>query len=311
MTFMDAVSSTQMLKVLLVTNRPDDFHEISDFLAGLGFDLEKLTSTHAASDYLAASGDKVGAVIADCETSVMDGFNLIDVIRSSTDLRTISVITLVREDMKGRIPTHSTSGMFYSLSFPLDDTSTASIIKSALNDTVRRRHLLAQVRGSSLLSQSMSSCRFQIKTIEEAEDAACFLSSMFPDPERAMSGIIELLVNAIEHGNLEIGHQEKSRLISDGTWLSGLRERYEMPRFRNRWVECAGVKKANGTYLVITDQGPGFDWRSIMSVDTSWTDDNNGRGIAQAKNVSFDRVTYNAKGNRVVAFAKKSADLAW
>ena len=307
---MDTITPARALKVLLIIERPDDLREASEHFVGLGFDVEQLSSTHAASDYLAVNGAEVGAVIADCEIMV-GSFNLIDAIRSSADVRSISFITLVREHMKGRIPIHSTSGTHYSLPFPLGDKRTLSTVNAALDGTLRRRRLVEQVRSISLLSKSMTSCRLHIKTIEEAEDAACLLSSMFPDPERATSGILELLVNAIEHGNLEIGHREKSRMIGEDTWLEGLQERYDMPRFRNRTVECAALKKADGTYLVITDQGPGFDWRSIMSVDTSWNDDSNGRGIALAKNVSFDRVTYNAKGNRVVAFAEKSSNLSW
>jgi anti-sigma regulatory factor (Ser/Thr protein kinase) len=35
-----------------------------------------------------------------------------------------------------------------------------------------------------------------------------------PDPSRVVLGLTELMLNAVEHGNLSISYDEKSRLIA-------------------------------------------------------------------------------------------------
>ena len=64
-------------------------------------------------------------------------------------------------------------------------------------------------------------------------------------------------------------------------------------------------------YVVITDQGDGFDWKKFMRIDPSRAGDNHGRGIAQANATSFDKLTYNDKGNQVIAFVGLEKQLEW
>ena len=70
-------------------------------------------------------------------------------------------------------------------------------------------------------------------------------------------------------------------------------------------------RKNDGLYIVIEDQGDGFEWKKFMSINPSRAGENHGRGIAQARAVSFDKLTYNDKGNKAVAFVRYGRQLEW
>lgn len=62
---------------------------------------------------------------------------------------------------------------------------------------------------------------------------------------------------------------------------------------------------------VITDQGPGFDWHSIMNGTSENGKRTQGRGISRARLMSFDRIAFNDAGNRVIAFMRDTDELDW
>ncbi len=50
-------------------------------------------------------------------------------------------------------------------------------------------------------------------------------------------GLSELLVNAIEHGNLEIGYDEKSRLLQSEGWQGEIDRRLALPEYTDQTKE--------------------------------------------------------------------------
>jgi hypothetical protein len=44
------------------------------------------------------------------------------------------------------------------------------------------------------------------------KNISCFVANCFPDPEAVLPGVAELIVNAVEHGNLSISYEEKTAL---------------------------------------------------------------------------------------------------
>ena len=59
----------------------------------------------------------------------------------------------------------------------------------------------------------------------DVEKLVPLLAGLFPHPGRAVTGIAELMLNAIEHGNLEIGHELKADWIARGIYHSELARR--------------------------------------------------------------------------------------
>lgn len=112
----------------------------------------------------------------------------------------------------------------------------------------------------------------------------------------------ELLLNAIEHGNLEISFREKQQALAADEYESLVSHRLAQPRLKQRQVVSSVRYEPETKRAVyrITDEGAGFQWRSLFAKpQDAYSDDaENGRGILLARSL-FPDLTYNDRGNEV------------
>jgi anti-sigma regulatory factor (Ser/Thr protein kinase) len=127
------------------------------------------------------------------------------------------------------------------------------------------------------------------------------LAGACPDPERVVIGLTELLLNAIEHGNLGITYDEKTRLNTRESWQAEIKARLALPENRNKCVDFRFERLPTEIRFTIRDEGKGFDWRRFIQIDPRRAFDTHGRGIVMARSFSFSSVDYNELGNEVVA----------
>jgi len=167
----------------------------------------------------------------------------------------------------------------------------------------------AEIRSSGF--ELIDTCKFKIRTVDQARILAHFAAGMFQDPARMEPGIYELLMNAVEHGCLGIGHDLKTNLLQNGTWDTEIQRRQSLPENRQKNVEVVVARRTEGLFVIITDPGPGFDWQSWMTVDPARASDTHGRGIARAKGISFDSIAFNAEGNQVAAHTRDLPEQKW
>ena len=143
---------------------------------------------------------------------------------------------------------------------------------------------------------------FEFRTLAEAEKLSALLAANYPDPDRVAVGIWELLCNAVEHGNLAIDFAEKSRLLRSGTYHAEIEHRLATSPFGKRVARVEFRRNRTRIRLSVLDEGQGFDFRAYLDADMP-LDAPNGRGIAIASRLSFDRLTYRGTGNRVDAIS--------
>jgi hypothetical protein len=124
---------------------------------------------------------------------------------------------------------------------------------------------------------------------------------MCPQPDAVAPGLADLMVNAVEHGNLGLTYAEKTRLKWEGCWEAEIARRLLLPEFRERRACIRAERIAAAIRFTVTDQGAGFDWRKYLSFDPERAFDPNGRGIALARQSSFASIEYQGRGNVVVA----------
>jgi anti-sigma regulatory factor (Ser/Thr protein kinase) len=141
----------------------------------------------------------------------------------------------------------------------------------------------------------------KIKSLSEAEIAGEFFSSLFPEPSSVKLGIMELMLNAIEHGNLEITSEEKNTLLRENRWIEEIEKRLTYPEYQHRYVRIQCIRHHAYTEITITDDGKGFDWSTHLDISNEKLTDIAGRGIACAYEISFDKMCYIGKGNIVKA----------
>jgi anti-sigma regulatory factor (Ser/Thr protein kinase) len=121
----------------------------------------------------------------------------------------------------------------------------------------------------------------------------------FADTAKVRIGFSEMIINAIEHGNLAINNQEKFEHTEAGTYQELLDERGVDPRYKDRKVYIKMSLDEEKIQITIRDEGDGFDITKLPSPkDEDQLMKLHGRGILITK-VYFDKVVYNSKGNEV------------
>jgi len=139
---------------------------------------------------------------------------------------------------------------------------------------------------------------FRFRRLSEAHLLAEFLAEACPNPRLAIMGITEILVNAIEHGNLGISYEDKSKLQKEANWLEEIDRRLDQPQHINQFVEVELTRTETEIRIKVTDQGNGFDWQRYQT-GTHDPLSSHGRGILLAKNLAFKQLEYTGKGNEV------------
>jgi len=110
---------------------------------------------------------------------------------------------------------------------------------------------------------------------------------------------MELLTNAMEHGNCNISYDEKTKLLeSGGSVFELIREKNKDPAIAAKKIHIEYTIGKERSFFSIRDEGEGFDWRSKMKVELDFTTEMHGRGIAMSKSL-IENMQYNEKGNQV------------
>jgi DNA-binding response OmpR family regulator len=132
------------------------------------------------------------------------------------------------------------------------------------------------------------------------------VGSLFPDSEiiNLKIGIEEMINNAIEHGCLGIGFEEKNKALQTGVYDELIKEKSAQLTAVPRKVFIASLLTAEGITITIGDDGDGFDWKNLPGLSKENLLQCNGRGIFLTK-IFFDSVEYNAKGNCVTLRKKR------
>lgn len=112
----------------------------------------------------------------------------------------------------------------------------------------------------------------------------------------------EIIINAIEHGNLNISYEEKTEALMDDSYFDFILQRQNNPTYGRRRVEIFYSIDNEKVVFRVTDEGDGFDHEKILSENSAEANEAmlaHGRGISMSKNV-FDEIKYNKKGNQVL-----------
>ncbi len=113
-------------------------------------------------------------------------------------------------------------------------------------------------------------------------------------------GIREIILNSIEHGNLNISYEEKSEAQMNDNYFELIDERRKNFENRDKKVHIIfSISPVKAVYR-ITDSGNGFDHKNIAKKTAEANEEMlaHGRGVLMAESV-FDKVVYNDKGNSV------------
>lgn len=256
--------------------------------------------THQNLAKVAETLSAVEAVVVDGECRCSTCKEVIRSFTASKDTFDVPLI-LLTNDMVESLPESFVSEATYRLRKPVDERTLCAVIRAAVFEQEEHLALRKKVRKRECAVGRIVSGEFRIRTLEEAENLATMLSLACPDAERVALGARELFINAIEHGNLEIGYDEKSRLLSDGAWQKEIERRLGQRPYKDRYVRVRFACDGQTVDLRVDDQGKGFDFHRYDGPIDGPANDLHGRGLLIARELAFDEVRFIGKGNSVAA----------
>lgn len=290
-------------RVLIVDDEELNLLIIQEFLQQENLSLEVFSDPLAAWAALQKAEAPFDLVILDRMMPNLDGMEFLRRMKREARFRDIPVIMQTAASSPDQVREGLEAGAYYYLTKPYEPEALISIVRGALEDRRNRRqlqHRAAHVEASGRLAVRLE---YRFRTLEHVAALVPVLAALCPEPDVVAPGLSDLMVNAVEHGNLGLTYQEKSRLKWDGNWEEEIGRRLALPENAGRFASICveRLEAPSALRFTIRDQGPGFDWQRYLDFDPARAYDPNGRGIAMARLMSFAQLEYQGAGNVVVA----------
>lgn len=295
------VTAMAIQRVLIVDDESLNLLIIENYLEQENLQLELFSDPLAAWARLQQADAHFDLVVLDRMMPALDGMEFLRRMKQEIRFADIPVIMQTAASAPEQVREGLEAGAYYYLTKPYAPEALISIVRAAVDAGRSRaelRHRAAHLEDAQRL---LHCAEYQFSTLEHVATLVPVLAAFGPEPDRAAPGLSDLMVNAIEHGNLGITYQEKSLLRWEGDWEAEIRRRYRLPQFCDRVASVRVERDATTVVFTITDQGKGFDWQQYLDFDPARAFDPNGRGIAMARLTSFSSLTYQGAGNVVVA----------
>ncbi len=290
-------------RILVVDDEDLNRDILNEYLQDAGFTVFSASNGLEAIAQL-TENSPIDAIVLDRMMPVMDGMSFMATLNGLEKYRDIPVIMQTAAGSPEQIMEGIAAGVFYYLTKPYEKVTLLTILNSALEQRTGRRVAANELNSYRNAMHFMQQSSFSFKTLDEARDIAITIAAAFPKPEKVLFGLNELMVNAIEHGNLGITCEGKKKLLVENNWQSEVERRLRMPEYKDRFATITFTYNPEFLEVVITDMGDGFDYAQYMQFNASRLLDPNGRGIAMSKMYSFSEIEFRGKGNEVACRVK-------
>lgn len=293
--------------ILIVDDEPLNLDIIEEYLTGKGqpYTVETANDGVEAMEKLEADPNKFDAVLLDRMMPRMSGMEVLEKMSAHSELKYIPVILQTAKVSKEDILEGLKAGAYYYLTKPFTSEILHSVVKTAVKDRGYNKALLASLNVTKSSVRLLKNAHFEFRSLEDVRAVSSLVACACPEADKIAMGLSELMVNAIEHGNLGIGYDEKSNLRKQDMWESEIAKRLDLPENKDSFASIDVLNNAENVEFTITDQGKGFDWADFMDFDTERVMDNHGRGIAMANKLYFSKLEYQGKGNIVTVMVEK------
>ena len=150
---------------------------------------------------------------------------------------------------------------------------------------------------------------FPFRTLEDVTGLSQLVAGLCPESEMVQIALSELMLNAVEHGNLGLGFVRKGELMNCGAWRNEVERLLELPEHQGRVaflrVEC----RPREIRFLIRDQGEGFNPGPYMQLNPLRSVEPHGRGIAIARMLAFPDLVFLDGGRCVEGVVRREAHL--
>lgn len=283
---------------------------ISETLMLAGFNVELATLGRDGLERMTITPSRYQAVLLDRRLPDLDGLTILRRLKGNVATRDIPVVLLTGLSGEQDITDGIDAGAYYYVTKPFRESMLLAVVRAAIDDfrarSDLRRELASTTEAISLLQQG----EFRFQTPADARGLAGLLAHCAANPAVVVTGLWELLINAVEHGNLGISYAEKSSLLAAGQWQDEIKKRFHEPAHHDKHASVTVTVDANQVIYTVADQGLGFDPTPYFEFEPGRATHAHGRGIAMARRLSFTSIEYLGNGNRVCAAAPCAQHLA-
>lgn len=286
--------------LLVVEDEPISREVLVDTLQENGYTSVTAATGAEAWRLITEYRGKLDAILLDRLLPDMDTLSLLVKLKADPALTHLPVIIQTSLSSETDIADGLKAGAYYYLTKPFPPSTLIAIVRSAIKDRrdfIQLQQSLSQTHG---ILKHLQTAEFLFRTQTEARDLAALTAHVAPDPERVILGLTELMLNAVEHGNLSITYAEKSALIAGNSLDTEVDRRLHLPEFADRRAVLKIERNDKLVNYIVRDDGNGFDWQPYMEMSPSRAFDTHGRGIAMSNLLSFDRLQYQGCGNEVI-----------
>ena len=290
--------------ILVVDDEPISLEMLIENLAEEGYEVHAAADGAAAWRLIEADPQRFDAILLDRMMPDMDGIEILRRVKEHPLMADVPVIMQTGMTADTDVAEGLRAGAYYYLTKPFSADTLLAIVSAAVTDFREHRELQKEARQAGQTLACLKEASFVFRSPEEARNIATLVANAVPDPARVVLGLSELLLNAVEHGNLAIGYEEKTRLIDSGELYDEIARRLALPEQAGRYCELKVVRGEGQVSFLICDQGVGFDWKNYLEMSPERAFDTHGRGIAMSRMLSFDHLEYRGRGNEVMAIVK-------
>jgi len=285
--------------LLVVDDEEFNRHILHKCLSDAGYRVTLAADGEEAWTLLDGEEHDFTSILLDRRMPQLDGMGLLLRIKSDNRFAHLPIIFQTGVASPSDIADGMKAGAFYYLTKPINKEEMLAVVQSAVDQhfmAIASSHKKEERRKSFDLLRRIE---FQYRTLSEARILAYTLADFHPSPQRCLLGLTELLINAVEHGNLGISYQEKSALLRKARWEEEIELRLALPENSQKFANVLLERSPHKIRTTITDCGIGFDWIKYLEMSPERAFDPNGRGIAMSGMNSFDLLEYLDNGNQV------------
>ncbi|MEO5673084.1 MAG: response regulator [Chitinophagales bacterium] len=239
---------------------------------------------------------EIKVMLLDWSLPDVTGIDLLREIKLEKSFENIQVIMQTVISDSENIREGIEAGVFFYLVKPVKKELLHSTIKAAILDFERKKDLLKKLEESKRSFRFLTKGEFHFRTVQDGDFLAVRIAHECPNPQEAIL-ISELFSNAVEHGNLGLTYDEKTRLITENRLKEEVELRLLQQEHANQFVHVTFRRLPNKILLTVKDQGRGFDFQKYLGFDDGRVFHNHGRGIALLN--SIYNLRYSEKGNKV------------
>ncbi|MDH5325236.1 MAG: response regulator [Gammaproteobacteria bacterium] len=285
-------------RVLVVDDDEFNLEILQECLSRSGDQVTSVNNGTEALQCLRSATEAYHIVLLDRMMPNMSGLEVFEQMQADERLCRIPVVMQTAAATVGDIESGLSAGILYYLSKPYNREGLFSIMSTAVADTRLHRELCDVVCAEPV--QPPQAGEWSFSTLGAAKTLAVQLAAASAQPQKTVVGLYELLSNAVEHGLLGVGYDDKTRLIEAGSWEDEIVRR--SARNENQALIRVSLQ-SNQIHYQIDDRGPGFDSSAYLHIAPERARDNHGRGIAFAGKC-FQYLEYNTCGNSVTAVSQ-------